>query len=80
MKPDLFKPIGGRLGVGVEKGGISLDALAYYAQRTADLDNRNSAWNALTEMGIANDVKKRWIKLYAQDSPNKENPDNLRLL
>jgi len=27
------------------------------------------------EMGVANDVKKRWIKLYAQNLPGKEIPE-----
>jgi len=26
-------------------------------------------------MGVANDVKKRWIKLYAQNLPGKEIPE-----
>jgi len=75
---DLFRSIGERLGVGSKKGDIRLDAITYYVQRTADLDNLNSVWNALTEMGVANDVKKRWIKIYAQNLPGKEIPEELR--
>jgi len=29
-------------------------------------------------MGVANDVKKRWIKIYAQNLPSKEIPEELR--
>jgi hypothetical protein len=29
-------------------------------------------------MGVANDAKKRWIKLYAQTIPGKEIPEELR--
>ena len=75
---DLFRGIGERLGVGTKKGDIRLDAITYYVQRTADLDNLSSVWNALTEMGIANDVKKRWIKLYSQTIPGKEIPEELK--
>jgi len=32
-------------------------------------------WNALAEMGITNDVKKGWIKLYAQNLPGKGIPE-----
>jgi len=75
---DLFRGIGERLGVGARKGDIRLDAIIYYVQRTADLDNLSKVWNALTEMGVANDVKKRWIKLYAQNLPSKEIPEELK--
>lgn len=36
---DLFRSIGEKLGVGARKGDIRLDAIIYYVQRTADLDN-----------------------------------------
>ena len=75
---DLFKSIGERLGVGTKKGDIRLEAITYYVQRTANLDNLSSVWNALTEMGVANDVKKRWIKIYAQSIPGKEIPEELK--
>jgi len=75
---DLFTGIGERLGVGGRKGDVKLEAIIYYVQRTADLDNLSSVWNALTEMGVANDVKKRWIKLYAQSLPGKEIPEELK--
>jgi len=75
---DLFRSIGEKLGVGLRKGDIRLDAITYYVQRTADLDNLISTWNALTEMGIANDVKKRWIKIYAQNLPGGEIPEDLK--
>jgi len=75
---DLFRSIGEKLGVGSRKGDIRLDAIAYYVQRTADLDNLTSVWNALTEMGVATDVRKRWVKLYAQNLPGKQIPEELR--
>lgn len=75
---DLFTGIGERLGVGGRKGDVKLETIIYYVQRTADLDNLSSVWNALTEMGVANDVKKRWIKLYAQNLPGKEIPEELK--
>ena len=75
---DLFRSIGEKLGVGSRKGDIRLDAIAYYVQRTADLDNLTSVWNALIEMGIASDVRKRWIKLYSQNLPGREIPEELR--
>lgn len=75
---DLFKGIGERLGVGARKGDVRLDAIIYYVQRTANLDNLSSVWNALTDMGVANDVKKRWIRLYAQNLPGKEIPEELK--
>ena len=75
---DLFTGIGERLGVGGRKGDVKLEAIIYYVQRTADLDNLSSVWNALTEMGVANDVKKRWIKLSAQNLPGKEIPKELK--
>ena len=75
---DLFRSIGEKLGVGSRKGDIRLDAITYYVQRTADLDNLTSVWNALTEMGVASDVRKRWIKIYAQNIPGKQIPEELR--
>ena len=75
---DLFRSIGEKLGVGSRKGDIRLDAINYYVQRTADLDNLTSVWNALTEMGVASDVRKRWIKIYAQNIPGKQIPEELR--
>lgn len=62
---DIFKGIGDHLGVGT-RGDIKLSAVIYYLQYTADMDDLDSVWNALTEMGVAPDVKKRWIKLYSQ--------------
>ena len=47
---DLFTGIGERLGVGGRKGDVKLEAIIYYVQRTADLDNLSSVWNALTEI------------------------------
>ena len=38
----MFWAIGEKLGVGAKKGDIRLDAITYYVQRTADLDNLNS--------------------------------------
>ncbi|MBA7468177.1 hypothetical protein ES707_03418 [subsurface metagenome] len=75
---DLFRKEGDLLGVGAKKGSISLDVIVQWVERTADLDNLTSVWNALTEMGVANDIKKRWIKLYAQDLPGKEIPEELK--
>lgn len=45
---DLFRFIGEKLGVGAKKGDIRLDAITYYVQRTANLGNLSSVWNALT--------------------------------
>ena len=75
---DLFRSIGEKLGVGSKRGDIRLDAVTYYVQRTANLDNLTSVWNAMTEMGIAADVRKRWVKLYAMNLPGKEIPEELR--
>ena len=75
---DLFKSIGERFGVGGRKGDVRLDTIIYYVQKTANLDDLVSVWNALSEMGVANDVKKRWIKIYAQNLPGKEIPEELR--
>ena len=38
----MFWAIGEKLGVGAKKGDIRLDAITYYVQRTADLDNLSS--------------------------------------
>jgi len=50
---DFLRDIGERLNIGRGKGGAkegtSLDALIYYVQRTADLDNLTSVWNTLTK-------------------------------
>lgn len=73
---DLFRDIGERLHIGIGRSGkqegTPLDAVIYYVQRTANLDNLSSVWNALSEMGVASDVRKRWIKLYSQNLPGKE--------
>lgn len=75
---DLFRAEGERIGFGSRKGDIKLDAVVTYVERIANLDNLTSVWNALTEMGVANDVKKRWVKLYAQNLPGKEIPEELK--
>ena len=75
---DLFRNEGDLLGVGAKKGSISLDVIVQWVERTADLDDLLSVWNALGEMGVASDVKKRWIKLYAQNLPDKEIPPELK--
>jgi len=75
---DLFKAEGQRIGFGTRKGDIKLEAVVNYVERIADLDDLGSVWNALTEMGVASDVKKRWIKLYSQNLPNKEIPEELK--
>jgi len=75
---DLFKSIGEKLGVGSRKGEVRLDAITYSVQRTANLDNLTSVWNAMTEMGVAADVRKRWVKLYAMNLPGAEIPEELR--
>jgi len=75
---DLFRSIGEKLGVGSKRGDIRLNAVTYYVQRTTNLDNLTSVWNAMTEMGVAADVRKRWIKLYAMNLPGKEIPEELR--
>ena len=75
---DLFRAEGERLGFGSRKGDIKLEAVVTYVERTADLDDLSSVWNALTEMGVANDVKKRWLKLYSQNVPGAEIPPELK--
>jgi len=49
---DLFRGIGERLRIGIGKSGkqegTPLDAIIYYAQRTADLDNFTSACDGTT--------------------------------
>jgi len=75
-RTDTFKEIGEHLGIGT-RGDIKLDAIMYYLQRTADMEDLNAIWNALTEMGVASDVKKRWIKLYSQTLPDKKISEEL---
>ena len=75
---DLFRAEGERIGFGSRKGDIKLEAVVTYVERTADLDDLSSVWNALTEMGVANDVKKRWLKLYSQNVPGAEIPPELK--
>ena len=75
---DLFKAEGQRIGFGSRKGDIKLDAVVNYVERVANLDDLDSIWNALTEMGVANDVKKRWIRLYKQNLPGKEMSSELK--
>jgi hypothetical protein len=75
---DLFRREGELLGVGSKKGDIQLEAIIKYVERVANLDDLDSVWNALTEMGVADNVKKRWLKLYAQDLPKHTMTDELR--
>jgi uncharacterized protein YeeX (DUF496 family) len=75
---DIFRDIGERLGIGKGKGEVKLDPIIYYVQRTANLDNLDTIWNALTEMGVAADVRKRWLKLYAQTIPGKKITEELK--
>jgi len=41
------------------------------------MEDLNAVWNALTEMGVVSDVKKRWIKLYSQTLSDKKISDEL---
>ncbi len=75
---DLFKKEGELLGVGGKKGEIQLDTIVKWVERTANLDDLSSVWNALAEMNVASNVRKRWIKLYAQNLPGKEIPADLK--
>lgn len=79
---ELFRSIGERLNIGKGRGGkqegTPLDTIIYFVQETANLDDLVSVWNALTKMGVANDVKKRWIEIYAKNIPGKEIPEELR--
>ena len=75
-RSDTFKEIGEHLGIGT-RGDIKLDAVIYYLQRTADMDDLDSVWNSLTEVGVVSDVKKRWIKLYSQTLSDKKISEDL---
>jgi len=75
---DLFKAEGQLIGFGTRKGDIKLDAVVNYVERVADLDDLDSIWNALTEMRVANDIKKTWIRLYKQNLPGKEMSSELK--
>lgn len=76
---DIFRREGELLGIGVKKGEIQLDTIVAWVQRTANLNDLSSVWNALTEMNVANDVKKRWIKLYSQNLPSAEITPELKV-
>jgi len=41
-----------------------LDAIVKNVQRAANLDDLKSVWNALTEMGVASDAERTWVKMY----------------
>ena len=75
-RADSFKEIGEHLGIGT-RGDIKLEAIIYYIQRTADMEDLDAVWNALTEMGVVSDVKKRWIKLYSQTFSGKKISEEL---
>jgi hypothetical protein len=76
---DHLREIGKRLAIGTgPKEAVKLDAIIYYVQNTANLYDLTSVWNALSEMRIANDVKKTWLKLYSQTLPDKKIPDELK--
>jgi hypothetical protein len=75
---DILREVGEKLAVGRKKGEVQLDAIIYFVQMTANLDDLTSVWNRLTEMDVSNPVKKRWITIYAQSIPGKEIPEELR--
>lgn len=64
---ELFRSDGDLLAYGTRKGDLTLDTIVRYVERVANLDDLDSIWNALTEIRIPNDLKKRWLKLYAPD-------------
>ena len=78
----ILRDIGERLGISVgtpKKGeGATLDAIIYYVERTADMNNLTQVWNSITSMGIPNHIIKRWITLYAQTLEHKEIPEELK--
>lgn len=75
---EIFKREGELLAVGSRKGDISLDVIVKYVERMANLDDLDSVWNALTEMNVADNIKKRWLKLYAQNLPKHKMTEELR--
>lgn len=77
----IFKEIGERIGVSPtpKKGeGAALDAIIYYVERTADMNNLTQVWNSVTNMGVPAHIVKRWITLYAQTLENKTIPEELK--
>lgn len=75
---EIFKREGELLAVGSRKGDIALDTIVKYVERMANLDDLDSVWNALTEMNVADNIKKRWLKLYAQDLPKHKMTEELK--
>ena len=43
------------------------NVIVKWVERTPNLDDIESVWNTLTDMGVDNPAKKRWITLYSQD-------------
>lgn len=79
---DVLRYYGEKLHVGIARGGkqegTPLDAIIFFVQETADLNDLLSVWNALSKMAVPGDVKKRWIELYAKSIPGKEIPEELK--
>jgi hypothetical protein len=75
---EIFEREGELLAVGYRKGDITLDTIVKYVERMANLDDLDSVWNALTEMNVADNIKKRWIKLYSQNLPTHKITDELK--
>lgn len=76
----ILRDLGERLGISStpKKGeGAALDAIIYYTERTANMNNLTSVWNSITQMGVPAHIIKRWITLYAQTIP-KEIPPELK--
>jgi len=79
---DILQYYGEKLRVGIGRGGKTegtpLDAIIFFVQQTADLNDLNSVWNAFTKMAVPSDIKRRWIELYAHSLPGKEIPEELK--
>ena len=81
-KATILREIGERLGIRsdtTKKGeGATLDAIIYFVERTADMDNLTQVWNSVTQMGVPAHIIKRWITLYAQTLTDKQIPEELK--
>lgn len=76
----IFRDIGERMGVGASarRNEAKLDPIMYYVQSIADMKDPDTIWRALSDCGVPDDIKKRWLKLYIQTTmPDRKLSDDL---
>jgi hypothetical protein len=75
---DDLKTIGERIQFGTKKDGLKLDGAIAYIEAVAKLDDLDSIEKAMADIGISENTRRMWLKMYAKKFTNVKISDELR--